>query len=684
VPTSGQWLLRALLAAAISHLGAQAQQPRSISGFVQEVEGLRVKHVEVRIDGDGANVTTDSGEFAIPFSGNLKVGYPAVFHVTDWVILQPCELKCGRTYLRAPEAEPIEILVLRRGDRRLISARRELSILGCLIEEEAAKFRPRTRPGGGPLSSLSDREDTVLAERITRKPFQSVTAPANVIDIVYYPPTSQTSSEAPSKGADDYALEAREQFLANQAAALGFSVEELKSALASWSRSVQNPYQKGLAALYNKQYEEAVRYISESIGSSDKETVERYVPLSRAQFELGNYAAAESALRKVLAVHKDDPELLNNLGIVLDAQAEYDKAEEQFDKALTIVESTPGGGDPGLHAALLDNKGLMKYRKGNYKEAELLYDKALAIGKEAGLPADRGVAARRSNLAEVYIEQGKYSEAESLAKSAWDIDERALGPYDIDVATDVNVLAMVYQQQGRYKDAESLYTRALDIQQKGAGAEARLAVAKTQTNLAELYTLEHRYEKAKALNTSALSTKRELLPPDHPSIAISLSNSAELYLSQGSYIEAVKLAKQALTIDDSKPDGNPRYVATDLLILGTARLRQREYDLAKKDLERAKGIIEKMPDKDPQFTKIIATLAQVYYARGEYPKAEPLFEQALITEKSMPTPNAETVATIDAHLARTLRKLGRTKEAEHYEQEAAQIRAKAKAGSKHQ
>jgi len=120
------------------------------------------------------------------------------------------------------------------------------------------------------------------------------------------------------------------------------------------------------------------------------------------------------------------------------------------------------------------------------------------------------------------------------------------------------------------------------------------------------------------------------------------------------------------------------------LILGTARLRQREYDLAKKDLERAKGIIEKMPDKDPQFTKIIATLAQVYYARGEYPKAEPLFEQALITEKSMPTPNAETVATIDAHLARTLRKLGRTKEAEHYEQEAAQIRAKAKAGSKHQ
>jgi Flp pilus assembly protein TadD len=41
------------------------------------------------------------------------------------------------------------------------------------------------------------------------------------------------------------------------------------------------------------------------------------VPLARAEYEQGHYAAAEAALGKVLTVHPDDPLVLNDLGVVL-------------------------------------------------------------------------------------------------------------------------------------------------------------------------------------------------------------------------------------------------------------------------------------------------------------------------------------------------------------------------------
>ncbi len=108
--------------------------PRFLESYIRS-GGLPVSHVQVRVEGAGAALTSDSGEFALPMTANLHVGMAAVFHVKDWVILKPCELKSGRAYLRDPSAEPMELLVLARGDPRLTSAKRDVSIIGCLLEE---------------------------------------------------------------------------------------------------------------------------------------------------------------------------------------------------------------------------------------------------------------------------------------------------------------------------------------------------------------------------------------------------------------------------------------------------------------------------------------------------------------------------------------------------------------------
>jgi len=91
---------------------ANAQTPQ-ISRVLRTAEDTPVPRTEVRIDGAGANATTDSGEFGFPLSPPLKVGFPATFHVMGWVVIDPCILARGRMYLPDPQAETISIKILR-------------------------------------------------------------------------------------------------------------------------------------------------------------------------------------------------------------------------------------------------------------------------------------------------------------------------------------------------------------------------------------------------------------------------------------------------------------------------------------------------------------------------------------------------------------------------------------------
>ena len=175
---------------------------------------------------------------------------------------------------------------------------------------------------------------------------------------------------------------AREAFLTEKANELGFSVEELKSAIAVWTNSVEDPYNKGLGALYDGQYAEASRYITASSLSSSAADVLRYVPLARAEYEQAHYPAAESALRKVIAVHPDDPVVLNNLGEVLNAEAQYGEAELLLKRALSINEKTLGPDHPDV-AANLSGLAELYYHQGKYSEAEPLFKRALAINEKA-------------------------------------------------------------------------------------------------------------------------------------------------------------------------------------------------------------------------------------------------------------------------------------------------------------
>jgi hypothetical protein len=142
--SSGQRCLASAACALLVALSAvAAPQTRSIAGGVLTADEAPVARTEVRIAGDGANVTADSGEFAFPLVPPLKVGFPATFRVTGWVVIDPCVLARGRMYLPDPDAETISVRVVQPHDKRLLSARS----LGCVIEEGASRFEPQSPSG---------------------------------------------------------------------------------------------------------------------------------------------------------------------------------------------------------------------------------------------------------------------------------------------------------------------------------------------------------------------------------------------------------------------------------------------------------------------------------------------------------------------------------------------------------
>ena len=89
-----------------------------------------------------------------------------------------------------------------------------------------------------------------------------------------------------------------------------------------------------------------------------------------ADFQRGDYASAEAALRAALRTYPRDPHALGMLGVVLDAEKRYQEAETYYAQALRL--------DPHS-ASLLNNLGNHDLAMGNVAQAREAYLRVLAL-----------------------------------------------------------------------------------------------------------------------------------------------------------------------------------------------------------------------------------------------------------------------------------------------------------------
>jgi len=283
---------------------AGAQQLLSLDGVVKTADSARkeVANTIVGIHNGPEGRTKDHGDFKLKnLPAIFTPGFPATFYVTGWIIESPFVENRGRTYLPRPDVEPITILVRKEGDRAFLSGPsveqmlgQRVFFFGPLQPDESARVRePRLQDAvliaSGPSSLYRRRDRTTVPEGETL----SIGPPQ--LELV-----SQSSQQQVSNPDWD-------AFLATQAKEIGFTVEELRGAIQLWSLDVNTPYQKGLLALYNGDYDAAANNFHVALESRTLSDELKYASLAYADFRKGNYTESVIFLNKLIGLHHSCP-----------------------------------------------------------------------------------------------------------------------------------------------------------------------------------------------------------------------------------------------------------------------------------------------------------------------------------------------------------------------------------------
>jgi tetratricopeptide (TPR) repeat protein len=273
--------------------------------------------------------------------------------------------------------------------------------------------------------------------------------------------------------------------------AFGLAPHDLDVAIRTWGERASDPYEKGQAALYERNYPLASEELSQSLELREKELTKAQGAAADAafflgvsRFEEGKYSDSVGAYQKTQKLRPDDGVVLNNLALSLQYAGDYAAAEPLSRRALSIAEREFGPVHPEVAIRLNNLAGLLE-AKGNYAEAETLYRQTLAIKEKVLGKDDPSTATGLINLAHLLSAKGNYGEGETLARRALAIDERDVETRASSVARDLNVLGTLLQQKKDYVGAEPLFRRALAISEKVLGPDHPTTAAYSN-NLAEL------------------------------------------------------------------------------------------------------------------------------------------------------------------------------------------------------
>ena len=198
----------------------------------------------------------------------------------------------------------------------------------------------------------------------------------------------------------------------------GYTSEELDKAIRAWGATATDPYDVGVAALYERSYEKATANLQESLrlreqklATAQKDVADAAFFLGGSLYEQGKYKESAAAYQRCLQIRPDDAMVLNNTALSLDYAGDYAAAEPLYRRVLAIRPTTLGPDDLSLGIAF-NNLAILLQHKGDYAGAEPLFQRALAIDEKA-LGRDHPlVATGLNNLAELLREEGDYADAE--------------------------------------------------------------------------------------------------------------------------------------------------------------------------------------------------------------------------------------------------------------------------------
>lgn len=480
-------------------------------------------------------------------------------------------------------------------------------------------------------------------------------------------------------------------------------------------------------------YNEAIAAFEKALSKIDQKSKSYAIVMNNLALvydDMQNFAKAEEYYKRAADVYKatvgeKDPNYITtieNLGYLYQQQGKYALAEEYYSQALTLNKEVLGTRDP-RYAEALESLAKLAEKAGKRERAEQLYVEHLKLQRDNLGEKHPAYASAMENLAKFYQNEGKFTLAEDYFKEVIKIRKRNNQEKTPDYANTLNNLAILYKVSGKLELAENTYEEALNIYKLTLGEKSN-AYATVVKNLADLYFMQAKYNKAEEYYKISHNIIKENVGDKHPDYALALKDLGKIYYIRSEYAEAEKTYLQALEILKTRGKNNREYatIINDLaniyrmqglvekaepLLIESIQIMKELYGTKHPDYTRALyNLAVLMSRKDGQSEKVekiyqevlavcrdnpadaqlcssaVNALANIYNNRGDFDKAEPLYQEGLrIARKSLGKKHPVYARALN-NLAIMYRQKGKFDKAIELFSEVAQIR-KEVLGEKH-
>ncbi len=600
-------ILRLAILAFAFFTGSLCDSARAERGYVvvqvEDAQGHPVRHLEIGVKGYGSSqLTGDDGK------AKLRVG--SAIRENDHLTLIILHSPPGRDFVmvspwsnqeRVPPFEDkpdnyIPVVVVQRGDR-------------AALENNIG------------LASLTEQITKTIATKMSGQPSAS---------------------------------EQGESALNTVARIYGQDPDELDRRIRAWGERTEDPYQLGLAKLYERKFADATKELGNSLKIRKDDLQKAHVDVARATravesaafflgislYEEGKYKKASDSYLEALKVAPDDPVIMNNAAVTFQQLAEYVRAEA-FYRQLLSTNSI----DELTHAIVLNNLGSLMEEEGRYDQAQKLFDDAVAafIRAPGALPA--ALATAYANQGSLSVLMGRFANAQEPEQKAIIIDEGLFGPDNPAVARDLNNLAELDAIRLKFAEAEKKYRSAIAIDEKAFNPDHPILII-PHVNLGELLAWTGRLKEAQDEVERALKIAQISFEPDHPAVNLCTAKIANLFRDRGMYSAAFVLYASVLQADERYPELKHR-LAVDLNGQSILLIAGQAYPQAVVNLRRALTLNEQMfgPD-DLTVGETLSGLGLALLGEGKLDEAETDLSRASKIEESILGPAHPNMAAV--------------------------------------
>lgn len=342
---------------------------------------------------------------------------------------------------------------------------------------------------------------------------------------------------------------------------------------------------------------------------------------------LGYWAEIDQRLMcalEAVQAHLDSPELeatlLNNLGVIADNRAEWDRAIGIYKQSLEIFERI---GDMHSMAQTFNNLANVYSDKGEWERAIRMYEQSLeAFESTCDM---HGMAQTWGNLGIVYRQMGEWEQAIQMYERSLETEGRVGDVHGM--ATTWMNLGVVYQQKGEWDKAIGMYKQSLEAEERVGDAHG---MAQTWGNLGSVYARKGEWDKAIGIYEQSLEAFNRI--GDMHGIAQIWSNLGNVHADKGEWDRAIEMYEQSL--EAKKLVGDMHGIAQTFNNLGTLYADKGKWTHAIEMYKQSLETKKRMGDvQGVAYTR--GNLGNLYLEQGELDKAAEMFQQALTVSQRL-------------------------------------------------